>query len=823
MKNNDVTLHIEVDVPCKILYFGNEHMIAEPNKDNVMSLSTGKHKISVESIEYSDLKEEYLLEYSGNLASEILTVSFSNKIKEKQEHEAKRVESLRLIPEKDGELFGYLNIETNHFEIEAQYERAFYFKGGLAKVQKNERFGLINKKGDIIVECIYTELFHSGNGYSIFVDEKGYGIVSDEGELVFPSQEKKIVYYDKNVELIVFQEKNSYGLMDLEANEFDIKINNIPYFNEKRAAIKQDGKWGHINTKCEITTPCKYDYAHTFKNGHALVGFYKVEYDDGYEKEYEEEGYVDLDGKEIISTIYRKLTDEGNGIIIGKKTKGYDYNYEYDLLNYKGEIVANSSKDIQVKEGIAEICQEDDKYSIYPEYKYYYMTIDGNFKEYMPIEKLDNGNIKIKKDGKYGIYGDNRIIIPCEYDDLKYINDIVLARKNIKHYIFRSDGKFILERNELFFRIYEFAPGILEVVANANHIGSVFGLLKNDGIWLLPLEYNRIRRFGNYILVTDSQKKEGIIDDQGNIIHECVYDDIITFSTEDESNYFFIRSINDIVEILDGQGKIILECQCDKTKSIPQFQYISDDVAFIKHDNGWTAINQYGNTLFTLNNSNEIISSYKENFAIIKCNKNFFFINKIGTILHVNYPILDCKPFSEGLAAVKFEEGWNYIDANGNIISKDYYGDAQSFSEGLAAVKSKKNQKWGFIDINGNEIIECRFTGIESSFHSGYAYVTKEEDNGWNMKYYEDDEGKTYCVDNRYYFNINKCGNYCKYPFYDGLALYEQKNGRYTYVNKYGISTGVSFTEASNFINGRAKVKRKGREYYIDVSMNEIE
>ena len=67
-------------------------------------------------------------------------------------------------------------------------------------------------------------------------------------------------------------------------------------------------------------------------------------------------------------------------------------------------------------------------------------------------------------------------------------------------------------------------------------------------------------------------------------------------------------------------------------------------------------------------------------------------------------------PFSEGLAPVKLGGQWMYIDKYGNpipTISRDFT-EINYFSEGLAAVKNKDN-KWGYIDNQGKTIIEPQF------------------------------------------------------------------------------------------------------------------
>jgi hypothetical protein len=78
--------------------------------------------------------------------------------------------------------------------------------------------------------------------------------------------------------------------------------------------------------------------------------------------------------------------------------------------------------------------------------------------------------------------------------------------------------------------------------------------------------------------------------------------------------------------------------------------------------------------------------------------------------------------FSEGLAAVKREKLWGYIDKKGAVRVPHSYAEAKPFSDGLAAVC--KDGRWGFIDQKGRTVIACEY-GQAESFSDGYARVRR--------------------------------------------------------------------------------------------------
>ena len=81
------------------------------------------------------------------------------------------------------------------------------------------------------------------------------------------------------------------------------------------------------------------------------------------------------------------------------------------------------------------------------------------------------------------------------------------------------------------------------------------------------------------------------------------------------------------------------------------------------------------------------------------------------------------------MAAVKIGEKWGYIDTDGNQVIEPQFQEARSFSNGLAAVK--KSGYWGYIDSEGNMVIENIFDGAKEFNSSKNAFV--KQDGMWYM------------------------------------------------------------------------------------------
>jgi hypothetical protein len=79
--------------------------------------------------------------------------------------------------------------------------------------------------------------------------------------------------------------------------------------------------------------------------------------------------------------------------------------------------------------------------------------------------------------------------------------------------------------------------------------------------------------------------------------------------------------------------------------------------------------------------------------------------------------------FSEGLAVVRLDGAYGYIDTSGKEAIPFKYSSASSFREGLASV-SLKEPGFGFIDKTGKEITPLKYDGI-GGFSEGYAPVKR--------------------------------------------------------------------------------------------------
>lgn len=179
----------------------------------------------------------------------------------------------------------------------------------------------------------------------------------------------------------------------------------------------------------------------------------------------------------------------------------------------------------------------------------------------------------------------------------------------------------------------------------------------------------------------------------------------------------------------------------------------------------------------------------------------------INGIAKIKPRFIDAEPFSEGLACVKTDAGYGYIDKTGSFAIKPSaeYSEAESFSEGLAVVKI--DGKYGYINKTGKIIIPPVFTRA-LSFSDGLAKVVKGGTiDKWTLiggqHGYIDKSGKIV-----FEHEFDSSGN-----FHEGRA-YFRKDRKYGFIDKKGnIVIQPKYSSTWKYSEGLASVKIKIKDY----------
>jgi serine/threonine protein kinase len=206
------------------------------------------------------------------------------------------------------------------------------------------------------------------------------------------------------------------------------------------------------------------------------------------------------------------------------------------------------------------------------------------------------------------------------------------------------------------------------------------------------------------------------------------------------------------------------------------------------------------NVNFAIQAQFDSVGSFSEGLAEVKVDGKWGYIDKSGKIV-IQPQFDDVSKFSEGLAKAWIAgQNWGYIDKTGNFVIPQQFtkDNANNFSEGLA--RACVVSTCGFIDKTGNFVIERKFTGA-GDFKEGLAPVKNR--GKWGF--------------------IDKSGNLITQIQFDGVGNFSEGHAevkigdKWGYIDKTGkIIIQPQFDDAYNFSEGLAGIKTNGKWGYID-------
>ncbi|MCI5978767.1 MAG: WG repeat-containing protein [Bacteroidales bacterium] len=192
---------------------------------------------------------------------------------------------------------------------------------------------------------------------------------------------------------------------------------------------------------------------------------------------------------------------------------------------------------------------------------------------------------------------------------------------------------------------------------------------------------------------------------------------------------------------------------------------------------------------------------FSEGLAAVKLNDKYGYIDWKGTIV-IPAVYEDANNFVNNMALVKLNGKMGCIDRSGNIIIPLLYDYFSDFSEGLAVVRA--GDKCSFIDVNGKKVFPIDFDGA-NGFYKGRARVT-----------YKGKEGI-----------IDKTGAFIVPAKYRYIERFEEGKAGVRLNDKWGFidENGKEIIPAiydyvTSFSNGMAAVELNGKWGYIDSAGN---
>lgn len=422
-----------------------------------------------------------------------------------------------------------------------------------------------------------------------------------------------------------------------------------------------------------------------------------------------------------------------------------------------------------------------------------YLTYNFLAKEIIPctyqnMHVLNNQYIQVYNNGKYGLIDTSgKIILPTKFDDIKlFCNNLFWVKANNKWGVVNSDGILVtpykysetrgsrVVHNDLWgyldksgnevipckYRSIDYIRGnILQARLPLEDTNDYYIFYEDK---LIPQTFKDISPFHDGYATFGINGKKGIIDHNGNVVFQCIYEDI-SYAGEG----LFIIEKNGFIGHIDIFGNEIIPCSKYRYGGYFQNGYSLVSITGI----GWVFINKYGIE----------VTPWKYN-KITYCGEGLYLVinqhSKIGFINSCFQEVIPC--------IYDYQENWYNI----------------WFRNGFACLR--KNKKEGYIDKFGKEVVPFIFDDIYDNFF---------RDNDYSLA----------CLGNKCGLIDNKIGKIiipCKYDsvreIHEGLSAVKLDN-KWGFANTDGeIVIPCIYDEVQDFSNDAAGVKIDGKWGYID-------
>lgn len=526
-------------------------------------------------------------------------------------------------------IIAFINIRKgNNYNVKLETikaEDAEYFI-----LLKDNKYGVINKNGQVVVNPEYDEIKIPNPTKDVFIcvpdansdvskalDSKGNGLWTEFNSVDAISIKAitSLVPYEKSV--LKYKQGSFYGLMDIAGDKITDaiyeEISNIDY-KEGYLKVKKEGRYGAINIKGKEVLKIEYDNIlsdgyYDEETKYSNAGFIlRTKTDDGYRF-----GYAKADGKIILEPIYNEV-------------------------NRITEI--EGSKDIYL------ITSQNGRYGLIKNKK---QIIENDYTE-IGFDKI-NKLLIVQKNNSYGVYDLNgKNIIPIDYDSIAIAGQYIDGTKDEQTVIFDSKGNNIDTDISSLDKVSDKYSIIIDKDNNYN-------ILDSNGNKLLNEKYSYIEFFNNDLFIATKNSGAGVINANGKVVIPLEYS---TMKKITGSNCLEATMVdNNKISIVSGEGKI--------------GEGIENAISSLEN-NYIKVISANDVKYFTLEGKE---TSYKELFPdneiyAIKQNGKWGFKDKSDKV------IVECKydfvtEQNGGFVGVKQDGKWGVLDTKGNFVKEPSY------------------------------------------------------------------------------------------------------------------------------------------------------
>ena len=523
-------------------------------------------------------------------------------------------------------------IYKNALEKEKQYNVAEINEYKYFVLKENDRYGVIDNQGNVIIEATYDDVKIPNPEKSVFICYEGQEtkVMNEKAEQIYTEYNNITPLILKNVStdlryeksVLKYEQDGEYGIISIDGK----KITNPVYqeidtlqYKEGEFVIKKDNKYGIMNMNGYVIINPEYDNIVADAYYSSEVGYKDDGYiisittDEGYRY-----GYIDNEGNKILDTKYNDLY----------------------RINYEGETYL--------------ICAENGRYGLFNK--------DRNIipNEYQAITYIEGNDLcLVQKGKKYGMITlGGSMILQVRYNQIDINGDyIYVTDENAEVKVYDKKGNEVEVNQNITISTIKENPEYKIYIDTSNDMTS-YSIYKGEEK-ITNGNYNYIGYLSNNnYIVSRQNEKLGVIDQNENIKVEMKYDTI--------------RKI---------EGTNLIEADIQATNAIEIYNSNLQKVAEMSNatltveENYIKLSNTTETKYFDLEgNEKQNTELFPENTIFAKSqNGKWGFVDKTGQVV-LDYQYDEVTEQNKyGFAGIKLGNKWGIVDKNGKILVEPTY------------------------------------------------------------------------------------------------------------------------------------------------------
>ena len=551
-----------------------------------------------------------------------------------------------------------------YHQIEFQETQIVASKKG--EFSSKEFYGIINKKGKIVIPFTYAGLKILGNAIVAQkhnYNQRQFGLIGFDNTIRLPFVYSNIYPISANL-LVIEKGSLSISIADMNGKQVvSYPIDSVSYADKNHFYTWENGKTGLVDTK----------------------------------------------GASLLEPIYKEIRTSSNA------AEALTFN-TWLFFKEEGTILSEMQYDNIIEVGVdLYITKTNEQYRIVD------MLESKQSDAFESIDKVEKGFFIVGNNGLKGLASKDEIIVPIRYDTLHYNNGFIYAsniHQTASWSIFDTLG--IEKSKHVYQAIKEGTENRFQVLRN-----NKWGFIDRTGNEIIHCVFDSVSTFENGKSKVVFHGEEGIISLSGewliypvnkelSIINDTLYLEKSGYqsklkSFEGELVYFTENELqvlpNYLIETVDSATKWRISFQgtiFDRdSKNEPEPILFQDSLFIISKGNVKGIVTSSGEEIIPF--VNEDIIPGPDKFLAIKRDGFYGFVD-MDNKLRISNRYEDVKPFYNELAAIQIRGKWGFINKKEIIVTQPIYQEVGSFSHGICPILLR--DKWGLIDLKGNVVVE---------------------------------------------------------------------------------------------------------------------